>query len=122
MPNLRARRAEGQTMKGQANILLERHLKELGLEFLPEYRFHPDRRWRSDYMLTSRLLNGQVVLLEIEGSVYARGRHTRGKGYENDMRKYNAAQAGGYYVLRFSTSMVLRGEAREFLRARLCVK
>jgi len=103
----------------QANLLLEKHMREIRLEFEREYKFHPTRRWKSDYRITNVLLNGQELLVEIEGSVYTQGRHTRGKGYENDMRKYNAAQAKGYYVFRFSTNMVLRGEAREFLNKRL---
>jgi len=106
-------------MKGQANLLLEKHLAEMGLEFERECRFYRLRRWKSDYRVTNVLLNGQMVLVEIEGAVYTKGRHTRGKGYENDMRKYNRAQAMGYYVLRFSTNMVLRGEARAFLAEHL---
>jgi len=106
-------------MKQIAHILLERHLAELGLEFERECRFYRLRRWKSDFLVKNVLLNGQMVLLEIEGAVYTQGRHTRGKGYENDMRKYNRAQAMGYYVLRFSTNMVLRGEAKAFLQEHL---
>ena len=98
------------------NILLEKHLAEMGLEFVREFRFCPERRWRADYRLENITLHGLEVLLEIEGAVYVQGRHTRGKGYEKDMRKYNTAAKLGFVVIRFSTNMVLRGEAKAFLQ------
>jgi len=91
-----------------ANILLEKHLKELGLSWVPEFVFS-DRKWRFDYYC------GNHLAIEIEGGVYSRGRHTRGSGYEKDLEKYNWATLLGYRVLRFSTGQVLRGEAKEFL-------
>jgi hypothetical protein len=106
-------------MKNAAHLLFEAHMIELGLEFDREFRFHPKRKWRSDYRITNRLRNGSMILIEIDGAVYARGRHTRGKGFENDMRKINAAQSLGYYVWRFSTNMVHCGEARAFLAEHL---
>lgn len=105
-----------------ANILLEKHLAELGLDFVPEFPFCEGRRWRADYVLPTRTLNGMTPLIEIEGGIYVQGRHTRGKGYENDMRKYNKAQSLGYCVLRFSTNMVMRGEAKAYLAEALRLK
>jgi len=102
-----------------ANILLEKHLAELELAFEREFKFHPDRRWRADYRLCGVLKDGQEILVEIEGGVYTQGRHTRGKGYEADMRKYNSCQALGFRLFRFSTNMVLRGEAKAFLAEHL---
>ena len=106
----------------EAHVLLEKHLKELGVDFVREHRFHPKRQWRLDYWLGERV-GGQKVpcflAVEIEGAIWSRGRHTRGKGYENDMRKYNAATMLGYRVLRFSTEMVLKGEAKDFLKEHL---
>ena len=93
-----------------AHVLLERHLRELGLPFEREYRFHATRRWRFDYWLPDARL-----AIEIEGAIWTRGRHTRGKGYQADLDKYNAATMMGYRVLRFSTDDVLRGRAKAFL-------
>ena|SRR5215475_10721157 len=94
-----------------ANILLEKHLKELGFNFEREYRFHETRRWKADYHLL-----GHRILIELHGSVYQQGRHTRGAGFEDDREKMNTAQMLGYRVLEFSTSQVLRGFARDFLK------
>lgn len=107
---------EGVQVKQEANILLEKHMAEIGLEFDKEFRFHPQRLWRADYRVTNRLHNGQMMLIEIEGGIFARGRHVRGAGYQKDLDKYNHAVKLGYGVLRFSTHDVLRGRARAFLQ------
>ena len=97
-----------------ANLLLEKHLKELGLDFVREYRFCAERKWRFDYVLT-HARDSIGTAIEIEGGIYSQGRHTRGKGYEADMDKYNEGTMIGWRVLRFSTGQVLRGEAKAFL-------
>ena len=104
----------------EANLLFETHLDELGWPFQREFKFHPRRKWRADYYLETVSSSDmetvcERILVEIEGGAFVRGRHTRGKGYENDCEKYNAAQQRGYKVLRFTTGQVLRGEAKEFL-------
>ena len=106
-----------------AHVLLEKHLKELGITFFPEFRFHKERKWRLDYILTDEsgacLLRGATAI-EIEGAIWSRGRHTRGKGFEEDCIKYDTATMMGYRVLRFSTQQVLRGTAKAFLKEWLC--
>ena len=68
-----------------------------GCEIKPEHSFYPGRKWRLDFAI--------VVLkigIEIEGGVWANGRHTRGKGFIDDMEKYNAAATLGWVILRFT--------------------
>jgi len=102
-------------MKQPAHILFEKHLKELRVGMVtPEYRFHEQRRWRFDYYLLEK-----GIAIEIEGAIWSRGRHTRGKGYQADLDKYNAATMMGYRVLRFSTEDVMRGRAKAFLAEHL---
>jgi very-short-patch-repair endonuclease len=71
-----------------------------------EYRFHPTRKWRFDFAWPA-----QKVAAEVEGATWARGRHTRGAGYEADCQKYNTAVLGGWHVVRFTAAMVAGGEA-----------
>jgi very-short-patch-repair endonuclease len=52
-----------------------------------------------------------MIAVEIEGGVFTSGGHSRGKGYEKDCEKYNAAVKLGWRVLRYSTDMVLAGTA-----------
>lgn len=60
-----------------------------------EHRFHPVRRWRFDFAWPEHR-----VALEVEGAVWARGRHVRPAGFLGDMEKYNTAAAAGWLVLR----------------------
>lgn len=101
--------------KPDAHILLEMHMAELGITFTPEYRFHSERKWRFDYLATT-ICPMRAAGIEIEGAIWARGRHTRGAGYEKDLEKYREAARLGWKVYRFSTGEVLKGVAREFLQ------
>lgn len=62
-----------------------------------EYRFDDNRKWRFDFAFVDAR-----VSVELEGGVWARGRHTRGRGFIGDCDKYNAAAASGWLVLRFT--------------------
>ena len=80
-----------------------------------EYRFAYPRRWRFDLAWPDDL-----VALEIEGAVWTQGRHTRGKGFEADMEKYNAAAERGWFVFRFSPQMVKDGRAAKQMERVFC--
>lgn len=71
-----------------------------------EYRFAPPRRYRADFAYPERKL-----LIEVEGGVWTRGRHTRGKGFQDDCFKYNLAVEKGFRVLRFTGDMIKDGSA-----------
>ena len=71
-----------------------------------ELKFHPVRLWRFDFAWPE-----QKLAVECEGGLYTGGRHTRGSGFEKDCEKYNEATLHGWRILRFSGSMVKRGEA-----------
>jgi hypothetical protein len=97
----------------EAHVLLEEQFQELGLLFIAEFTFHPARRWRFDYLI------GDHVAVEIEGSIWTSGRHTRGQGFQGDIEKYNHATMMGYRLLRFSTADVLEGRAKAFIQEHL---
>lgn len=85
-------------------------LAEIKKEGLPppitEHRFDTlnQRRWRFDIAWVDLRL-----AVEIDGAVWARGRHTRGSGFEADCCKINEAQIQGWKVLRYSTGQVKQG-------------
>jgi hypothetical protein len=121
------------TDRNQATILLEEHLKELGLRYEREYQFHPVRKWRSDFAIAwtrgHLLLTLPNILIEIEGGIskhekfhpeWTKMRHQRADGFIKDLEKYNTAAMLGYRLLRFSTQHVIEGQAREFLKRWLC--
>ncbi len=91
----------------QAQLLLKKHLAELGIETVAEWRFHDGRKWRAD-LACPRL----ALLFEVDG--HYQGKH--GAGWGNDNEKSNTAQMLGYRILRFTNREVLKGEAREFVK------
>jgi very-short-patch-repair endonuclease len=79
-----------------------------------EYRFARamGREWRFDLAWPALKL-----AVEVEGGIYGRGRHTRGKGYEDDCTKYSWAALLGWRVLRFGPKMLEDGRSDQLLRA-----
>lgn len=76
-----------------------------------EYRFAPPRRWRADFAYPS-----QRLLIEVEGGMWTKSRHRTGTGYEQDCRKYNKCVIDGWRLLRFTRSMIEKGEAVEAIK------
>ena len=62
------------------------HRNRLSYGVIVEYRFNPDRRWRFDFAWPDK-----KVAVEMEGGIWIKGRHNRGRGMINDMIKYNWA-------------------------------
>lgn len=87
------------------------------LEGLPEpvreYAFAREagRRWRFDWAWPDAR-----VALEIEGGLWTGGRHTIGKGFLQDLEKYNEAQLYGWIVLRCVPSTLCAAATFELVR------
>ncbi len=96
--------------------VLERHLaNSIEAAGLPaperEYRFHPTRMWRLDFAYPSIRL-----AVEVEGGIYSKGRHGRGKGIAEDIEKGNALTLAGWRLIRVHGDQVRSGEATELIR------
>lgn len=74
-------------------------LEILGVEHKREYKFLHDRRFKFDIALPKK-----KIAVEYEGGVFSGGRHTRGKGYAKDAKKYNLATRNGWKLLRYTTA------------------
>ena len=72
-------------------------------EPIPEYKFHPQRKWRADYCWPIHR-----VIVEIDGGAWTGGRHTRGSGFIKDLEKLNAAALLGFAVLRYTPQQLGR--------------
>ena len=81
---------------------------------VPEYRFHPTRRWRIDFAWPA-----ERVALEVEGGVWTGGRHTRGAGFLKDAEKYNALAVLGWRLLRVTPSQLATLDTVAMLRSTL---
>ncbi|HFG6965477.1 DUF559 domain-containing protein [Acinetobacter baumannii] len=97
---------QGTRQPSEDKTILAKHLRACKISFEKDYKFHPKRKWRADFLIT-----GTKILVEVEGGIWSGGRHTRGKGYIGDMEKYNEAAMMGFTVLRFSTEQVKSGLA-----------
>lgn len=79
--------------------LFEAQIQHHGMpEPVREFGF---RGWRFDFAWPSL-----KIAVEIDGGTYIGGAHVRGKGYERDCKKNNAAQLNGWVVLRADRNMV----------------
>lgn len=98
----------GDVARMKKDALTKILMAEIRQEGLPEpeieVRFHPIRKWRFDLGWPD-----EKIAIEIHGAVYAGGRHTRGKGFENDREKMNEAQLQGWKVFEYSTGQVKQG-------------
>jgi very-short-patch-repair endonuclease len=99
MPRLRYRAPKSPSSLEARFLMLWNHVKGPDLE--REYRFHHERRWRSDFAHV-----GARVLIEIEGGIWVNGRHNRAAGFNADLEKYLAAGLAGWRVFRFGPDQI----------------
>ncbi len=78
-----------------------------------EFQFHEFRKWRFDYAW--QIGSDLKLALEQEGAVWLHGRHTRGKGFSDDLVKYAEAAILGWTVLRATPEQITNGTAFEWL-------
>ncbi len=85
----------------------------------PEYPFAKDlgRKWRFDFAWPE-----YKVALEVEGGTWVGGAHTRGRGYESDVEKYNVAGIAGWLVIRATNHMVNDERALNTVRTALMMR
>lgn len=90
--------------------LLSQQMRAEKIPHAAEIRFHPDRRWRFDFVIV-----GYKIGVEVEGGTWAAGRHTRGSGFAKDCEKYNEAARLGWAVYRFTGDQIKSGHAIDYI-------
>lgn len=79
---------------------------------VPRREFHfakaLGRQFRSDFAWPEPEFK---LLVEVDGGSWSGGRHTTGKGFQQDCIKLNLATLLGYRVLRFTSKEVRKGTA-----------
>ena len=82
----------------------------------PEYPFAKGigRRWRMDFCWVA-----EKLFLEVQGSIFTQGRHTRGASLLKEFEKLNAASAMGYRPLFCTPKDVNSGAVIETIRRAL---
>jgi len=71
---------------------------------IPEYEFHPTRKFRFDYAIPQWRIG-----IEVEGGIWMQGggAHSHPSNIERDIEKYNAAAIQGWRVLRYAPEDLL---------------
>ena len=66
---------------------------------IPEYEFHPTRKFRFDYAIPQWRIG-----IEVEGGIWRQGggAHSHPSNIERDIEKYNCAAIQGWRVLRYA--------------------
>jgi very-short-patch-repair endonuclease len=105
-------------VKSPAETLLAVQLDQAGIPFEREHRFC-ERKWRFDFIVWKPgFVDGHRVgkaAIEVEGGSYTGG-HKRGRAYESDCDKNNAAMDLGWRVYRFTPAHVNDERALEQIR------
>jgi very-short-patch-repair endonuclease len=78
----------------EAKFLLMCRARKLPVP-VPEYRFHPVRKFRLDWAWPEHRVG-----LEVDGGVWSGGAHGRGTGITRDQEKTNLAAGEGWRILR----------------------
>ena len=94
--------------------------------FKREHRFHPTRKWRSDFAVWPNAAaleaNTLPLLVEVEGAIRGKpGRHQRVDGMTRDSEKYAEAMCMGHQVLRVMPSQVESGVALQWIERMMAV-
>lgn len=95
--NTLARKLANEKRDCQYDMFRRKLAAFVGCEIKSEHIFSQGRRWRIDFAIVDLKIG-----IEIEGGVWTNGRHVRGKGFIEDMEKYNAAVTLGWVILRFT--------------------
>ena len=90
-------------------ILMAKHLTEMGLAFTEQVPVCPGRRWTWDFFLPE-----YRIAIEIDG--FYKGAHGVGWGADHEKQNYGIMERG-IRVVRFTVREVERGKAREYLEA-----
>jgi very-short-patch-repair endonuclease len=85
--------------------------EKLGPKDLPkpirEFVFSQTRKWRFDFAFCP-IIHGigpmLKVYVELEGGIWTRGAHNRGRHFISDCEKYNCATELGWVGLRYTTN------------------
>ena len=97
------KRAQYEDKAAWLDDLLKKLAPTLLEGMVKEHKFHPDRKWRFDRAWPAKVGG---IAVEVDGGVHAGGRHTRGRGFEADLEKLNAAVLLGWTVFRFTPQMI----------------
>ena len=97
----------------EAERALEFQLTALKIRFEREVRFAPPRRFRIDFVI--RRPDGAVLAVEVQGGVYVRGAHNRGKHKQSEGEKSALIALAGMFLMTPTGEQAHSGAAAEWI-------
>ena len=100
---------------------------------IEEYRFCPERKWRADFVwlfnnqlykvdpLLDKVTRYKGVILEINGAVWTKGKHTYGKQLLDEYEKLNNASLDGWILIQVGNYHMKTGQMIEWLKRALAL-
>ncbi len=82
-----------------------------GITVVPEYKFHPERKWRFDFAVPDA-----KVALEVQGGLFTGGRHSRGPALMKEHEKLNEAARRGWRILFTIPANLCMNETVELMK------
>lgn len=79
---------------------------------ITEFRFDPKRKWRADFCW---ITDTKKLIIEVEGGIWTKGRHSRPIGFIKDCEKYNEAILRGFAVMRITGEHIKNGQALKWI-------
>ncbi len=102
-PKTEADKDKGSAAKQWMNQQLMAWCAEKRFYYETEYRFHGERKFRSDFMVKAKGFEPWLkVLIEYEGLNSNKSGHTTFLGFSENCIKYNLATVEGWDVLRYT--------------------
>ena len=95
--------------KSAPEELFAMQLRASKIPFHREFKFHPTRRWRFDFVFVPRSIDKIAVEIQVFG------RHQRFIGYQNDCERQAEALMLGWRVLQVTPAHVKSGQALKWL-------
>jgi len=86
-----------------------RYLIFRNIKFVRQFKPFEKRKYKCDFYLPD-----YNTIIEIEGGQWIGGRHTRGKGFQMDIEKYNKLTLAGFKVYRLTTNHFQKTGFNEF--------
>jgi hypothetical protein len=88
-------------------------LRAARIGFTRQFRFHPHRQWRFDFVLSHQ------IAVECQGGIWRHMGHSTGVGISGDCVKYCHAAMMGWRVMPVTLQQVKSGKALHWIKGAL---
>lgn len=105
-------KAEAKAKREKLERAFELQLRAVKINYQTQFKWNSGRKWRADFYVWPGPgdRTGIEILVEIQGGTWQQGRHTRGRGYQEDCAKLAEAQLAHYTIFFGTAKHIKSGE------------